>query len=208
MHQEADVPAPDDFGIPVAPGQPVVGLDFDGVLNIMASAGHLPDGYEQRLVELDRQNWPDHPYIRPLPPGDGPFLHRVIVNREHGQMVRAWLAAGACVCWATTWERAVLRNAPLCDIPELPVLEISKVCPDLLPHRTADWKVGGLEAAFPGHPLVWVDDFGVAEQSRTTHGNPPAPMLVIAPDGFVGLTREQSDQVVAFIRRWGPAAGS
>ncbi len=57
-------------GIAVAPGQPVIGLDFDGVLNITAR-GDLPDGFEQHLVELDRDNWPHHPYIRPLPAGRG-----------------------------------------------------------------------------------------------------------------------------------------
>lgn len=202
------MPAVVRHGITVAPGQPVVGLDFDGVLNITVRGGHLPDGYERRLVELDRHNWPDHPYIRPLPPGDGPFLHHVVVNRDHGRMVREWIAAGACVCWATTWERAVLRNAPLCELPTLPVLEISKVLSEEQPHRTADWKVAGLEAAFPGHPLVWVDDFGISQRNRTTHGDPPSPMLVIAPDGTVGLTRDQSEQVLDFIRRWGPDSTS
>jgi hypothetical protein len=191
-------------GIPVAPGQVVVGLDFDGVLNITAR-GDLPDGYELHTVELDRQNWPDHPYIRPLPDGRGPFLHGVVVSRQHGAMVRAWLAAGACVVWATTWERAVLRNAHLCDIPDLPVLEISKVLADQHPQRTADWKVAGLQAAFPGHPLVWVDDFGADRRGESTYGDPPAaPILVVAPDEATGLTREESAEVLAFVERWSP----
>jgi len=189
-------------GIAVAPGQPVVGLDFDGVLNITVRAD-VPAGFESHLVELDRDNWPDHPYIRPLPDGAGPFPHRVVVSRGHGAMVRAWLAAGACVVWATTWERAVLRNAPLCDIPELPVLEISKVLAGEFPRRTADWKVAGLEAAFPGHPLVWVDDFGADRQGEATYGQPPAPMLVVAPEEAIGLTAAQSAEVVDFVERHG-----
>lgn len=189
-------------GIAVAPGQPVVGVDFDGVLNISVQAD-VPVGFESHIVELDRDNWPDHPYIRPLPAGPGPFLHRIVVSREHGAMVRAWLAAGACVVWATTWERAVLRNAPLCDIPELPVLEISKVLAGELPRRTADWKVAGLQAAFPGHPLVWVDDFGTDLQGESTFGDPPAPMLVVAPEEAIGLTDAQSRQVLGFIEQYG-----
>ena len=192
-------------GFDVAPGQPVVGLDFDGVLNISAR-GDLPAGFEQHLVELDREHWPTHPYIRPLPPGPGPFLHGVVVNPAHGTMVREWLAAGALVVWATTWERAVLRNAPLCNIPPLPVLEISQVLREPLPTRTADWKVAGLRTAFAGHPLVWVDDFGADRVGESTYGDPPAPWLVVAPDEYVGLTAAQSAQVLDFVRRHAPAA--
>ena len=194
-------------GIQVAPGQPVVGLDFDGVLNITARAD-LPAGYALHIVELDRDNWPDHPYIRALPAGAGPFLHGVVVSREHGPMVRGWLAAGACVVWATTWERAVLRNAHLCDLPDLPVLEISKVLAGQHPQRTADWKVAGLQAAFAGHPLVWVDDFGADRRGESTYGDPPAPMLVVAPEEAVGLTPAQSAEVLEFVARWGPRRGT
>jgi hypothetical protein len=193
----------DAHGITVTPGQPVVGLDFDGVLNITARAP-LPAGFELRIVELDQENWPHHPYIRRLPDGPGPFLHGVVVSRAHGAMVRGWIAAGARVVWATTWERAVLPNAHLCDIPELPVLEISKVLAGELPMRTADWKVAGLQAAFAGHPLVWVDDFGADRRGESTYGDPPAPMLVVAPDDAIGLTAEQSAEVLAFVERWRP----
>jgi hypothetical protein len=190
-----------DHGISVAPGQPVVGLDFDGVLNITAR-DHLPAGYALQMVELDRDNWPHHPYIRALPSGRGPFMHAVVVSREHGAMVRSWIEAGACVVWATTWERAVLRNAPLSDIPELPVLEISKVLAGQQPLRTADWKVAGLQAAFPGHPLVWVDDFGGDRRGESTYGDAATPMLVVAPDEAVGLTRQEAAEVLSFVERW------
>ena len=189
--------------IAVRPGQPVVGLDFDGVLNIVAD-GPPPPGFERHLVELDRENWPTHPYIRPLPAGPGPFLHGIVVSRRHGRMVRAWIDAGALVVWATTWERAVLRNAEFCDLPELPVLEISRVVPPPLPLRTSAWKVAGLQTAFPGHPLVWVDDFGADIRGETVYGDPPMPFLVVAPDEEVGLTAEESDQVLAFVQRWAP----
>jgi len=190
--------------IVVAPGQPVVGLDFDGVLNIMAGPDP-PEGFERHVVELDRANWPSHPYIRPLPEGRAEVLHGVVVSRAHGAMVRAWIAAGAAVVWATTWERAVLRNAPLCDLPDLPVLEISKVLAGPLPRRTADWKVAGLQAAFAGHPLVWVDDFGADRRGESVYGDPPAPMLVVAPDEAAGLTAAEAQQVLAFVRRHRPS---
>ncbi|MCU0284026.1 MAG: hypothetical protein MUD13_09040 [Candidatus Nanopelagicales bacterium] len=183
------------------PGQPVVGLDFDGVLNIVPRSA-LPPGFALHVVELDRANWPRHPYIRPLPPGDEPVPHGIVVNPAHGAMVRAWLAAGAAVVWATTWERAVLRNAALCDLPALPVLELSRVLPvEALPTRTADWKVQALQTAFPGHPLAWVDDFGADRRGESTHGDPPAPWLVVAPDETVGLTAGEADTVLAFVQR-------
>lgn len=190
------------LGIPIepAPGQPVVGLDFDGVLNIVVD-DQIPEGYEARVVQLDRATWPTHPYIRPLPLGDFAVLHRVVVSRIHGPMVRSWQAAGAEVVWATTWERAVLPNAALSDLPDLPVLEISKVVGEPHPHRTADWKVQGLQQAFSGHPIVWVDDFGTELAGESTYGEPPAPMLVVAPDETVGLTQADSDRIVEFIER-------
>ena len=194
-------------GIDVAPGQPVVGLDFDGVLNIVPS-GHIPEGFERHLVELDRANWPTHPYIRPLPQTSRPVLHAVMVSRMHGDLVRGWIAAGAVVFWATTWERAVLRNAELCDLPTLPVLEISKVLDGPLPMRTADWKVAGLQAAFAGHPLVWVDDFGADLRGESEYGDPPAPMLVVAPDETVGLTRSEAELVRQFVLRNRPLLGA
>ncbi len=184
-------------------GQPVVGLDFDGVLNIvpMRFDRSLPPGFEIHMVELDRANWPTHPYVRPLPPSPERVLHRITVSRAHGVMVRSWLAEGAAVVWATTWERAVLRNAHLCDIPELPVLEISKVVTHDAPRRTAEWKVLGMRTAFPGHPLVWVDDFGAGNEGEWVYGEPPADLLIVAPDETVGLTQEQSDLVRDFVRR-------
>lgn len=188
--------------MPVQPtaGQPVVGLDFDGVLNVFADS-EVPEGYEAHVVALDRASWPTHPYIRPLPPGDFVVLHRVVVSRSHGPMVRGWQEAGALVVWATTWERAVLPNAALSGLPDLPVLEISKVVGEPHPHRTAEWKVLGLQSAFAGHPLVWVDDFGTELAGESTYGDPPAPMLVVAPDDTVGLTQQDSDRIVAFIER-------
>lgn len=193
-------------GIEVEPGQPVVGLDFDGVLNILPGT-ELPEGFERHIVELDRANWPTHPYIRPLPGGRREVLHGIVVSRAHGAMVRSWIEAGAVVVWATTWERAVLRNAALCDLPDLPVLEISRVLVGPLPQRTADWKVTGLQAAFPGHPLVWVDDFGADRRGESQFGDPPAPMLVVAPDEAVGLTAEEAEQVRRFILRHRPRLG-
>lgn len=187
-------------GIPLAPGQPVVALDFDGVLNV-SSGALVPEGFEAHVVELDRENWPQHPYIRPLPVSSAPAMLGVVTSRAHGTMVRGWISAGAVVAWATTWERAVLRNAALCDIPEMPVLEISKVLPDHFPMRTAQWKLDGILAAFPGHPLVWVDDFGNQVEHRDWHGNPPVPMLIVAPEVAVGLTAEDSARILEFIQR-------
>jgi hypothetical protein len=192
-------------GMALEPGQPVVGLDFDGVLNIV-SVGDVPAGFRMHVVELDRANWPTHPYIRPLPPGTHPVPHGIVVNPAHGALVRAWIDAGAAVVWATTWERAVLRNAALCDLPDLPVLELSRVVPtEALPTRTADWKVLGLQTAFAGHPLAWVDDFGADRQGESTYGQPPAPWLVVAPDEEVGLTEAQAAAVLDFVERHRPA---
>ncbi len=186
--------------LPAAPGQPIVGLDFDGVLNVVLTNHTPPLGYQIRQVALDRANWPTHPYITPLPFTFGrPATHRVVVNAAHADMIRSWQAAGALVFWATTWERAILSVASECGIPELPVLEISKLI-DELPHLTADWKFQGLAKAGAGHPTVWVDDFADAYTEITEIGDPPAPLLVVAPQETVGLTAADSERIVRFVR--------
>lgn len=188
-------------GIALAPGQPVVALDFDGVLNITA-VGELPEGFARHVVRLDPSTWPRHRYIRPL---IGSTLHGLVVNPEHGAAVRQWQAAGAAVVWATTWERAVLPVAHLAEVPELPVLEMSRIVTEPLPLRTADWKVAAIQAAFAGHPVAWVDDFGDDLAGESTFGDPPAPWLVVAPDETVGLTVEQATEVREFVARHRPA---
>lgn len=187
--------------LPAAPGQPIVGLDFDGVLNVVLTHREPPPGYEIRHITLDRAHWPTHPYIAQLPFSLGrPVTHRVVVNPTHADMIRNWQAAGALVCWATTWELAILSAASECGIPELPVLEISQVIPNELPHRTADWKFRGLSVACAGHPTVWVDDFADSYEGFTQIGDPPAPLLVVAPDETVGLTAADSERIVQFVR--------
>jgi hypothetical protein len=51
---------------------------------------------------------------------------------------------------------------------------------------------------------VWVDDFGADRAGQSTYGDPPAPMLVVAPDEAIGLTLAQSAEVLAFVGRWAP----
>jgi hypothetical protein len=187
------------------PGQPVVALDFDGVLNVSVIGGREaqpPPGFERRMIELDRNNWPDHPYIRPLPFGDFPVRHPIVTSAEHIPMVQEWLAAGAAVIWATTWELAIREPARLCGLPDLPVLRMSAVQLAELPDRTALWKLGALEATFPGHPLVWVDDFGTPWEGESQFGDPATPFLSVAPNEYVGLTAEQASRVTDFVRRY------
>ncbi|MGV1003911.1 MAG: hypothetical protein ACOYEV_03890 [Candidatus Nanopelagicales bacterium] len=186
--------------LPAAPGQPIVALDFDGVLNVVSGKAGPPPGYTAVMVELDRRTWPTHPYIAHLPDRfRGPIRHQIVVNPAHGEMVRRWQSAGALVVWATTWERAILPHAQWVGIPELPVLEISQVIPDSFPSRTADWKFQGLCVGCQGHPLVWVDDMADGYREQGEFGSPPAPLLVIAPDERVGLTASQNDLIEGFL---------
>ena len=53
-----------------------------------------------------------------------------------------------------------------------------------------------------------MDDFGGDRQGESTYGEPPAAMLVVAPDEQIGLTAAQSDEVLRFVRRWAPAAST
>lgn len=186
--------------LPVLPGQPVVALDFDGVLNVIRGRREPPPGFVTHMVDIDPETWPDHPYISPLPWLFGRRVrHQITVNQAHGDMVHGWQQAGAVVFWATTWERAILPHAHLAGMPELPVLEISRVRPGHFPQRTADWKFDGLSVACRGHRLVWIDDMAGGYRGRTDFGIPPAPLLVVAPDESVGLTDHDNDRILKFL---------
>lgn len=191
-----------DMGSGLRPGQPVVALDFDGVLNITTTHRDRepPRGFQRRMIELDREHWPTHPYIRPLPFGRNPVTHAIVTSSEHLELVSDWLAAGAAVIWATTWELAIREPAREIGLPDLPVLLMSSVEMADYPQRTALWKLAALEASFPGRPVAWVDDFAGDWEEATELGDPPAPFLAVAPNEFVGLTSEQAAEVTRFVR--------
>lgn len=184
-------------------GQPVVALDFDGVLNVTMGRDMVPPaGFVKRMVALDRANWPDHPYIRPLPPVRREIMHAIATSERHVDVIAGWLAAGAAVIWATTWERAIRGPARECGFPELPVLEMSAVPMAERPNLTALWKLAALTHTFAGHPLAWVDDFAGDWEGESQFGEPPAPMLAVAPDENVGLTDDQAADVTRFVSRY------
>lgn len=188
----------------LTPGQPVVTLDFDGVLNVTVPGGRdapVPEGFIRRTTELDKRNWPQHPYIRPLPMfSSAAIIHPIVTSEAHLAMVDDWLRAGAAVIWATTWELAIRRPASEVGLPDLPVLEMSAVPMAEQPQRTALWKLEAITTVFAGHPLVWVDDFAGEWVEQRSFGDPATPFLAVAPDEYVGLTQEQSDSVTAFVR--------
>lgn len=191
----------------LAPRQPVIALDFDGVLNVTVLGGRdapVPEGFTRRTTELDKRNWPTHPYIRPLPLfSSAAIVHPIVTSAAHLRMVDDWLRAGAAVIWATTWERAIRRPASEVGLPDLPVLEMSVVPMAEQPQRTALWKLEAITTVFAGHPLVWVDDFAGDWVDQHSFGDPATPFLAVAPDEYVGLTTEQSDAVTAFVRAHG-----
>jgi hypothetical protein len=189
------------------PGQPVVAIDYDGVVNALGRPA--PRGFEAVAVRVDRANWPTSRFHGRLPRGTDDPPHEVVISRRHGRVVRRWLRMGAAVVWATTWERAVLRQARLSRIPELPVIEFSQLMPDpAMAHfrNCPQWKIVTLQYVLYGHPLAWVDDMAEAWSDTRTWFRPDArdheaAFRAIVPVDYLGMQEVDSDEVTDFIRQ-------
>lgn len=188
-------------------GQPVVAIDYDGVVNAVSRPA--PPGFRTELSRVDRANWPTSRFHGRLPRGTEDPAHEVVVCRKHGRVVRRWQRLGAAVIWATTWERAVLRQAGLSRIPELPVVEFSHLMPDpAMAHfrNCPEWKIVTLQYVLYGHPLAWIDDMAQAWAGTRTWFRPDArdheaPFRAVVPVDYLGMQETDCSEVTDFIRR-------
>lgn len=197
---------------PPAPrrGQPVVALDFDGVINAICEPGREPPGFERHKVWLDAATWPDHEWIAQLlfEGGDHTSL---VLNPVHGRFVHELIDAGVLVVWATAWQRAVLPHASLAGLPELPVLPFSELTSGQRHRSAMEWKPAGFAATFDAAtPLLFVDDSAWAHRSMTIgpHGG---PFKVVVPNERCGMTRRDRSVITnwaqAHVANWEASAG-
>jgi hypothetical protein len=188
-------------------GQPVVAMDYDGVVNALSRPA--PRGFRAERVHVDRANWPTSRFHGQLPKGTDDPGHEVVVNRKHGRAVRHWLHLGAAVVWATTWERAVLRHAHLSRIPELPVIEFSRLMPNpaMANYRNCpQWKIVTMQYVLYGHPVAWIDDMAGAWTATDRWFRPDdrdheASFRAIVPIDYLGMQESDADEVTEFIRQ-------
>lgn len=150
--------------------RPVVLLDFDGVLNPHGMDAHL-DGYREHHIHVPVAHVPDSPFVAGF--GRTDLDVTVRIHPTHGAWVRS-LTQVADVMWATTWEHAANTHlAPLLGIDPLPVaVSVNTHPPRFAEARNGDassWKANAILSAFPGRPLVWVDDLAGSYARASEH---------------------------------------
>ncbi len=100
--------------------------------------------------------------------------------------------------WASGWEEKADEHLPrLLGLPAgLPHLTFQRS----VGRSNAHWKLDAIEAHATGRPLAWIDDALNAECRRWA-AKRSAPTLLVQTDPAIGLTGEQSGQLI----RWAQA---
>ena len=143
---------------------PVVALDVDGVFRPLPKRSELEDHdsrFFERKVTLTRDNYPTLFHGQPDWPESGELVIDLLFAREARELVQKLHDEGFELVWATTWQHAANDYfAPVLGLPELPVAVVSD--PPKAPGRryssSPEWKSHQLADAFPGRPLLWLDD--------------------------------------------------
>ncbi|WMY79473.1 HAD domain-containing protein [Citricoccus sp. I39-566] len=176
------------------PGRPVVALDIDGVLNIEHSARKVGPGWIRRTVTIppDGRFSPftllgEHSLEMPLtinPTLHGPWITKIRENAD--------------ICWASTWEYDANRHlVPLLRIEPLPVgISVAAQRPRFH-DGPMDWKARALQQAFPGRPVVWIDDLNFTADHDDWCDRPDR--LLINTDPAIGMTAEHMTQIEEFV---------
>ncbi len=184
---------------PARDTQPVVALDFDGVINVLCQAGQEPAGCTRHDIWLAAETWPDHEWLVPVAePGE---RATVVLNERHAGFIAELEAVGAHVVWASAWEHAVLPHLHLADLPERPVVPFSRLARGKRFGDAMSWKLNGFQRAFGrATPLAFVDDSAMTVRHMTVgpHGG---PFKVVVPYSNRGLVRREQDALLRWVRR-------
>jgi hypothetical protein len=174
--------------------QPVVALDFDGVLNVFADA--LPTGFERHPLAVGFDDWPLSPFLKRHPGQGELWTIEARLNSAHGEWIRRLQACGALVVWASTWQQAAVTFInPILGI-DIPVgIDVDRHPPrfDFIRHGdTMGWKRAALNAEYGvDRPLCFIDDH--ADPSHTTWRS--GLTLQVRTTEATGITDEQISQV-------------
>lgn len=145
--------------------KPVVALDVDGVFRPFPKLSEDEIAEDPRFFEreitLTKSNYPTLFHGQPRWPESGELVTRLLFAEEARKLVQRLHEEGFELVWATTWQHAANTYfAPVLGLPELPVAVVSD--PPKSPGRfygsSPEWKSHQLADAFPGRPLLWLDD--------------------------------------------------
>jgi hypothetical protein len=157
--------------------RPLVLVDVDGVLNVLASAKQrrrlcYHEGWLQRRVDA------------------GGLTFRLFVNPANGPLLwKLVRETGAELAWGTTWED--YANPCVGRLLGLPDLRWAPV-------RDGDHKADGIVPWTQGRPFVWFDDEpDAAEVTARLAGD--QPHLVVQVDESVGLTADHLAEARAWL---------
>jgi HAD domain in Swiss Army Knife RNA repair proteins len=182
--------------------QPVVALDFDGVLNVFAAV--LPAGFERRSLRVGFDEWPTSPFLQ-RHPGIGELWQiEVCVNPAHGEWINRVQARGALVVWASTWQQAAVTFInPILDI-DIPVgIDVDRHPPRVGYIRDGDtmgWKRAALNDEYGrDRPLCFIDDHAEIGPAWWRTG----PTLQVRTDEASGITNEQMSEVEEWLANVG-----
>ena len=162
-------------------GKPFLLLDVDGVVNPFAqSNSQLRKGKQFREYKL--------------------LGFKVWLNPWHGEELLK-LTDVFDLVWATTWEHeANSLIGPRLGLPELPVIEFTKLMPDQPPEPGLHWKTAVITAYALAHrrAFAWVDDEVSVQDGMHFMKWCEDPFLALKIDPVTGLTAEHFTK----LREW------
>jgi len=183
--------------------RPVVALDLDGVFRIFSRDGEAPADALEVPVTFRSDAWPRNWFHRELDwDADGTLTFTDLISGPGRTWVQSLVDRDVELVWATTWKEHA--NTYFADVLGIPHLE------DALLHEeprfkesSSSWKARNLRAAFPGRPVLWVDDniFDFVER------RPPrdrALTLLHEVNPLTGITADD----VAVMEEWLGLAGT
>jgi hypothetical protein len=174
--------------------QPVVALDFDGVINVFTDV--LPAVFERHSLAVGFDDWPASPFLKRHRGQGEAWQIEVCVNPAHGEWIRQLQASGALVVWATTWQQAAVTFInPILDI-DIPVgIDVDRHPPrfDYIRHGdTMGWKRAALNAEYDVYrPLCFIDDHLETGPAWWRKG----PTLQMRTDETIGISDKQMSEV-------------
>lgn len=148
-----------------AGGRPVVAIDIDGVLRLaLPPEGPAPPGGFQVEIVMHRDDYPRRFHRAPEWDAVGESRRRHWLSEIGAEWVRSLLDRGVHVVWASTWGQSA--NTYFAPPLRIPPLDVATSGASSVGTTVADWKSSELAHAFPGRPLVWIDDFRVSSTTR------------------------------------------